>query len=115
LVLMWEFSLKKKELRKAGLTEADFDGISKAFTSLWDKFEIPKMEADLVFKYCGKETNQGITEEEYVKCKADPELQAKMSAELQEKLAPALAHLTVELQSEMRTLVARVMAKGSRR
>jgi Ca2+-binding EF-hand superfamily protein len=104
--------LQKAEMKRAGLTEHDFQGIVDAIGKMWTKFGIPKLEADLLFKYCDKNQDGQITEEEYVAFSMNPTEKAKMEAELAELMKPALANLQVDLQREMEKLISRIIARS---
>jgi len=106
--------LQKVEMKKAGLSETDFDGILNAITGLWDTFDLAKMEADLLFKYCDKDKDGVITEDEYVAFETNPTERAKRDAEIAEKMKPALAHLEQEVIKETEKLITRLISRASR-
>lgn len=99
---------QKYELMRCGLTENDFMPLITAIENAFTHNSYAQKEAKLLFKYCDKDNNGQISEDEYIAYMKDPDAQAERQREIDIIMKPVLASITVNVQAAMIKILSKI-------
>jgi len=100
---------QKYELMKAGLKESDFTPLLEAIDKSFRDNKYAEKEAKLLFKYCDKNEDGKISEDEYVQFMQDDAAIAARKRELDLIMVPIHSAIQVNVKNAMVSIIKRLM------